>query len=76
MAFSKLKAKTFTPFLLKGFEHVREYGIVHPNGNFVGALMRNKKTGIYVLYNSGTMKSVPQDWAEKNCDSVIHMAKL
>lgn len=76
MAFSKLKAKTFTPFLPKGFEHVREYGIVHPNGNFVGALMRNKKTGIYVLYNSGTMKSVPQDWAEKNCDSVIHMAKL
>ena len=71
MAFSKLKAKAYAPFFLKGFEHVREYGIVHPNGSFVGALMKNKKTGMYVLYNSGTMKSVPQDWAKKNCDSAI-----
>ena len=71
MAFSKLKAKAYAPFFPKWFEHVREYGIVHPNGSFVGALMKNKKTGMYVLYNSGTMKSVPQDWAKKNCDSAI-----
>ena len=71
MAFSKLKAKAYASFFPKGFEHVREYGIVHPNGSFVGALMKNKKTGMYVLYNSGTMKSVPQDWAKKNCDSAI-----
>lgn len=76
MGFTKLKAKAFTPFHPIGYEHMREYAIVHPNGTFVGALMKNKKTGIYVLYNSGTVKSVPQDWAEKNCDPAIKMARI
>lgn len=64
-----VKAVYFTPNMPEGYEHVREFGITHPNCRDDGALLRNKSTGIFVLWNAGSMIMVPQDWAKEHADA-------
>jgi len=67
----KIKAMQFTPVMPNGFVHTRYYGITHPNGRSCGALLLNKTTGIYVIYNTGVITNVPQGWARAHCEKTI-----
>ena len=43
----------------------------HPADNALGALVRNDKTGIYCLAMGGTMRSVPQRWAQEAANATV-----
>ena len=66
MIAENVKSKMFTPAMPQNFIHTREHGITHPNGKTAGALLLNIHTGIYVLWNTGVINSVPQDWAREH----------
>lgn len=36
----------------------------HPNGQVSGSLVRNRETGVYMLFVQGVFTAVPQGWAE------------
>lgn len=65
--FGKLKAKAVIGKPLPdNFEYALEYAVESPTGK-MGALLRNKDTGLYVIVCGGINYSCPQDWARQIC---------
>ena len=48
--------------LPEAFEWIVDW-IAHPLRGTRGSLVRNRRTGLYVLVAGGALVSVPQDWA-------------
>lgn len=67
--FKGLKATAVIGKPLPGnFEYAAEYTVETPAGH-IGALLRNKDTGLYVVVCGGVSYNCPQDWAKKICDN-------
>lgn len=67
--FKKLKAAAVIGKPLpNNFEYAAEYTVETPSGH-IGALLRNKDTGIYVVVCGGIQYSCPQDWAKSTCNN-------
>lgn len=49
--------------LPSNFEYAADYAVETPAGD-IGALLRNKDTGIYVVVCGGVNYNCPQDWAK------------
>lgn len=54
--------------LPNNFDYATEYAVETPTGN-IGALLRNKETGLYVVVCGGIQYSCPQDWAKSTCNN-------
>jgi hypothetical protein len=46
-----------------GFRLVRAAAVKHPADDGRGALLRNARTGVYVIHAAGVNRSAPQSWA-------------
>lgn len=65
--FEKLKATAVIGKTLPdNFEYASEYAVESPAGK-MGALLRNKDTGIYIIVCGGVNYSCSQDWAKYVC---------
>ena len=53
-----------------GFDLVKDT-VRHPRDGMLGALIRNRRTGVYAHLFGGVLRSVPRDWAAVSARSVL-----